>query len=156
VISVTFLTICGPIVNVDVRVVLDTSALLRLYLADGALPDGLEEVLEGASRGEVLIFVPDLLFLEAASVLCKQVRLQLLSADQAKDLLHEIGRLPLRSVPASELKADALNVALATGITVYDGAYLALARRERARLFTVDLKLQIAAQASTLDNDSPA
>jgi predicted nucleic acid-binding protein len=150
-----FWTICGPIVTVDPRVVLDASALLRLYLADGAWPEGLEEVLEGASRGEVVIFVPDLLYLEAASVLCKQVRLQLLSADQAKDLLHEIGRLPLRSVPASELKADALHAALAADITVYDAAYLALARRERARLFTVDLKLQKAAQTFTLDNDSP-
>jgi len=140
--------ICGPIVNVDLKVVLDASALLRLYLSDGVLPEGLEQVLEGASRGEVLIVVPDLLYLEAASVLTKQVRFQLLSLDQARGLLQEIGRLPLRSVPASELKMDALTIALADGLTVYDAAYLALARRERARLLTVDSKLQKAAQAS--------
>jgi len=140
--------ICGPIVNVDLRVVLDASALLRLYLSDGVLPEGLEEVLEGACRGEVLIFVPDLLYLEAASVLCKQVRLQLISADQARGLLQEIGRLPLRAVPASELMMDALTIALADGVTVYDAAYLALARLERARLLTVDSKLQKAAQTN--------
>jgi len=89
-----------------------------------------------------LIFVPDLLDLEAASVLTKQVKLRLITADQAKGLLHEIGCLPFRSVPASELKDDALTIALADGLTVYDAAYLALAHRERAKLMTVDSKLQ--------------
>ena len=121
---------------------MDASALLRLYLFDGALPEGLEQVLEGASRGEVLIFVPDLLYLEAASVLTKQVRLELMTADQARGLLHEIGRLPFRSVPASELKDDALTIALEDGLTVYDAAYHALAHRKRAKLLTVDSKLQ--------------
>ena len=121
---------------------MDASALLRLYLFDGALSEGLEQVLEGASRGEVLIFVPDLLYLEAASVLTKQVRLELMPADQARGLLHEIGRLLFRSVPASELKDDALTIALEDGLTVYDAAYLALAHRERAKLLTVDSKLQ--------------
>jgi len=133
-------------VSAEGRFVLDTSALLRFYLSDGILLDDLERTLESASRGEVLILVPDLLFLEVASVLYKQVRLELMTADEAKELLQEIGRLPLRSVSAAELKCDALVAALAEGLTVYDAAYLVLARREGAKLLTVDTKLQKVAQ----------
>ena len=128
------------------RIVLDASALLRWYLLDGEVSNDLDQLLERASRGELLILVPDLLFLEAASVLLKQVKQQSMSAREASDLLQEISRLPLRAVAAAELKAEAFALALTEGLSVYDAAYLALARREQARLVTVDAKLRNAAQ----------
>ncbi|MFM2152438.1 MAG: hypothetical protein RL199_873, partial [Pseudomonadota bacterium] len=42
------------------RFVLDSSALLRLYLPDGPLPAGLESAVELAGRGDALLLAPQL------------------------------------------------------------------------------------------------
>jgi hypothetical protein len=52
--------------------VLDTSALLRLYLADGPLPPSLEPAIQRGCTGDALLLVPDICLLECASVLLKQ------------------------------------------------------------------------------------
>ena len=67
--------------------VLDTSALLRLYLADGPLPPSLEPAIQRGCSGDALLLIPDLCLLECASVLLKQVQRQLLSADECRALL---------------------------------------------------------------------
>lgn len=53
--------------------VLDASALLRLYLADGPLPPSLEAVMERGCRGAALLLVLDLCWLEITSVLSRQI-----------------------------------------------------------------------------------
>ncbi|MCP9910598.1 hypothetical protein KBZ15_11905 [Cyanobium sp. BA20m-p-22] len=40
--------------------VLDTSALLRLYLADGPLPPSLELAIQRGCSGDALLLIPDL------------------------------------------------------------------------------------------------
>src|SRR5260370_31519617 len=47
-----------------------------------------------------------------------------------------------RSTPALDLAGDALTLALAQGISAYDGCYLALAQRLGAPLITADQKLE--------------
>ena len=54
--------------------VLDTSALLRLYLADGPLPPSLELAMQRGCSGDAFLLIPDLCLLECASVLLKQVQ----------------------------------------------------------------------------------
>jgi hypothetical protein len=85
--------------------VLDASALLRLYLADGPLPQGLEPVMERGCRGDLILLVPDLCWLQINSVLCRQIKRELLSSDEVSELFADIERLPLRA-PAV-LLADA-------------------------------------------------
>jgi predicted nucleic acid-binding protein len=97
--------------------VIDTSALLRLFLADGPLPPALERAFAQGCKGEALLLVPDLCLLECASVLRKQV---------------------LRTVPAMELVIDAYELALIHALSVYDATYLALALRHGAGLITAD------------------
>lgn len=77
---------------------LDASALLRLYLADGPLPERLEAVMERGCRGEEVLLVPDLCWLEITSVLSRQISRALLSAEEAVELLAELQRLPLRTM----------------------------------------------------------
>jgi len=60
--------------------VLDTSALLRLYLADGPMPPSLEPAIQRGCSGDALLLIPDLCLLECASVLLKQVQRHLLRA----------------------------------------------------------------------------
>ena len=85
------------------RHVLDASALLRLYLADGPLPERLEAVMELGCRGEGVLLVPDLCWLEITSVLSRQISRGLLTAEEAADLLTELQRLPLRTMASREL-----------------------------------------------------
>lgn len=74
--------------------VLDTSALLRLYLADRPLPPSFEPALQRGCRGDALLLVPDLCLLECALVLLKQVQRQLLSADDCRAPLADVLQLP--------------------------------------------------------------
>ena len=84
-------------------VVLDTSALLRLYLADGPLPPSLEPAIQRGCTGDALLLVPDLCLLECASVMLKQVQRQLLSPDECRALLADVLQLPLRHTSSSDL-----------------------------------------------------
>jgi predicted nucleic acid-binding protein len=144
--------ICGPIVSVEFAsggqdvFVIDASALLRLFLADGPIPVGLETAMALGGRGDAVLLVPDLCLLESASVLLKQVQRSLLRRDEAEELFEDLRRLPLRPVPSSELSAHALALALDHGLSVYDAAYLALAQRSGAALITSDHQLESAAR----------
>jgi predicted nucleic acid-binding protein len=128
----------------DVLVV-DTSALLRLYLADGPLPPSLEPAIQRGCTGDALLLVPDLCLLECASVLLKQVQRELLGVDECRALLADVLQLPLRSTSSSELAAEALDQALVLSLSVYDASYLALALKHGARLITADKQLAKAA-----------
>ncbi|HYP04107.1 MAG TPA: hypothetical protein VER57_06105 [Cyanobium sp.] len=83
--------------------VIDTSALLRLYLADGPLPPSLEPAMERGCRGDAFLLVPDLCLLECASVLLKQVQRSLLTPEESRALLADLLQLPLRPTASAEL-----------------------------------------------------
>jgi len=116
--------------------VLDTSALLRLYLADGPMPPSLEPAIQRGCSGDALLLIPDLCLLECASVLLKQVQRQLLSPDECRALLADVLQLPLRATSASDLASEALDQAMALSLSVYDASYLALALKQGAHLIT--------------------
>jgi len=126
--------------------VLDASAVLRLYLLDGPLPPRLEPAVARGIRGDAWLLAPDLLWIECASVLLKQVRREALSANEASELLKEIGRLPIRTTSSEGLCGSAFALAASQGLSAYDALYLALSLREAACLITADQKLQIAAE----------
>lgn len=126
--------------------VLDASALLRLYLADGPLPPTLEAVMERGCRSEGVLLIPDLCWLEMTSVLARQITRELLSDAEAQELLDELQRLPLRTMATSDLCLSALKLAQQQGLSVYDATYLALAQRHGAVLLTADERLSAAAR----------
>ena len=128
-------------------VVVDASALLRLFLAAGPFPAGLEAAMERGGRGDAVLLVADLCWLELASELLKQVQRNLLCREEAVELFDDLRRLPLRSVPASELSGHAFSLALDHGLSVYDSTSLALAQRSGAPLITADQQLERAAHA---------
>ena len=127
------------------RHVLDASALLRLYLANGPLPERLEAVMERGCRGEGVLLVPDLCWLEITSVLSRQISRALLTAEEAADLLAELQRLPLRTMASMDLCPSVLQLSQVQRISVYYATYLALALRYGAILLTADQQLVIAA-----------
>ena len=123
------------------RYVFDTSALLRLYLADGPQVAGAEDALDAAWRGDAVLHVPELLFAEVAQVLLRKQRAGHLSSEQAQLILGEILQLPLQVCGHRELVVQAAVLAEARGLTVYDALFLALAHQQGAELLTADGEL---------------
>ncbi len=123
-------------------VVLDTSALMRLYFGDGLLPDGLEEAIRAAGNGDAVLTAPDLLLVEIGSVLLKKERAGHLSRADADEILEAVRDLPIRFVSPAGLMDRALAIARAEVLSVYDALFLALSRELRAPLITADEKLR--------------
>lgn len=128
------------------KYVIDTSALLRLYLPDGPLAVHSEEAMEGAHSGDVVICAPDLLWAETAQVLLKKERLRLLTLEETHRIQKEISALPIDFVSHKELINLAGELARAHNLSVYDALFLALAQKLRCPLLTCDEKLQRAAK----------
>ncbi|MCK6526320.1 type II toxin-antitoxin system VapC family toxin [Myxococcota bacterium] len=122
-------------------VVIDSSALIRLYLPDGPLPEGLEDVVDSASRGDALLLVPELALAEAAQVLRKKELAGLLSAPEADEVLEAILGLPLHVVGHRELLLLALTLSRTHRATVYDALFLALSVDRGAGLMTADQEM---------------
>jgi predicted nucleic acid-binding protein len=123
-------------------IVLDTSALLRLFVPDGPLPAGLEDAIAAAARSEAVLLLPETALAEAAQVLLKKHRAGFLSLGDASEILEAILDLPLETVPDRSLVAEALVLAAAHKLTVYDSLFLTLAQRRNADLLTADLDLK--------------
>ena len=125
---------------------LDASALLRLYLADGPLPPTLEAVMERGCRSEGVLLILDLCWLEMISVPGKQITRTLLSEEEAQALLSELRQLPLRTIATADLCPALLQRAQQQRLSVYDATDLTLALRHGAVLLTADERLAAAAR----------
>jgi predicted nucleic acid-binding protein len=122
--------------------VVDTSALIRLYIPDGPLPGGFEEFLRGVERSLNIAIAPELLMAESANVLNKKRKIDELTGTESEQLLTSIIELPIRLFPHRPLVPRAFELAIDCNLSVYDTLYLALAEEQGAVVFTADLRLQ--------------
>jgi predicted nucleic acid-binding protein len=122
--------------------VVDTSALMRLYIPDGPVPRGLEVLFVEAEKDEAVIIVPELLLVELAQVLYKKWKQKLLTEEESEQLLKEIKELPLSITGHKDFIVEANRIAMSDDITVYDAMFLALSEYYAAVFITVDSKLQ--------------
>jgi predicted nucleic acid-binding protein len=89
-------------------------------------------------------FAPDLLFAETANTIWKKIRRGELTVERGQQLVEDICRIAVETVPCRLLAEDAHGLAHATGRTVYDSMYLALAIRLKTRMITADGRLEAA------------
>lgn len=94
--------------------------------------------------------VPDLLYAEIVNALRRYVRAGQLTPQEAASLLRYVIDLPLESTPCAELASEALELAVARGVSGYDAMYLALAEATDAVLVTADRRLAAAAKRAEL------
>jgi len=87
---------------------------------------------------------PDLLFAEVANTIWKKIRRKELTADDGRRLVVGMERIAVEAISCRELAVDAHALANATGQTVYDATYVALAVRLDTRLLTADDRLEAA------------
>jgi len=92
-------------------------------------------------------FAPDLLFAETANAIWKKIRRGELTTVRGQQLVEDIGRIAVETVSCRMLAEDAHALANATGRTVYDSLYLALAIRLKTRMITADDRLEAALAA---------
>lgn len=127
--------------------VLDTSAAIRLFVPDGPLAEGAEAALLEAGRGGPCVVAPQLLLIEAASVLLRKARRGELLDEEVQAMLGTLQELPVRWVEHGAHLAAACRLAQQHGLTAYDALYLAIAEHHGARLLTCDEALGVKAAA---------
>lgn len=116
--------------------VLDASVVLKWFIPE-AYSDLARTLLDGSHE----YVVPDLLFAETANVIWKKVRRSELTPQRGQRLVWDIGRIGVETVSSRALAEEALLLANATGQTVYDCMYVALAARLDTRSITADDRL---------------
>lgn len=108
--------------------VIDASVVIELFIAE-PLSDRAEAFFRFiAGPPSVQLFVPDLFYCECANIFWKYVRPAGYLPAAAQQNLRDLHALDLLGVPTSTLVDDALPLAMAHDITVYDACYVALAR----------------------------
>ncbi len=127
--------------------VIDTSAMVRLYVPDGPVPDGLERAVEAAWRAEAALLAPELALAELAQALHKKERAGYLYASEADEMLRAILELPITFARHRDLLPSAVVLARQHELTIYDALFLALAVRKKGQLVTADNQLAEAFQA---------
>ena len=123
-------------------IVIDTSALMRLFIPDGEIPAGLDKLILEAEKDEAVILAPGLMVIEAGQVVYKKWKEKLLTEDEAESLYADILSLPIRLYDNSDYAMSALKIAFAHKTTVYDALFLSIAQFYSATLITVDQKLK--------------
>lgn len=118
--------------------VIDTSALIRLFIPDGPIHPEVENALNQATGGTAVVFAPQLILVEAANaLLCKRRRGEL-TAQELGELLLAVKSLPIRLCEHETLLLPACALAETYNLSAYDALYLALAEQHGARLLTND------------------
>ena len=130
--------------------VIDTSALIRLFVPDGPLHAEVETAFNRAASGADVLLAPHLILIEAANVLLRKQRRDELSMQELQELLSAIDSLPIRLCDHGPLLQPACILAEAHGLSAYDALYLALAERHGARLITNDNTLEKVARSCGL------
>jgi predicted nucleic acid-binding protein len=121
--------------------VVDASVAAQLYVPE-PLTSQAVALFAMLAQANAAFHVPDLFYAECANVFWKKAQRAVCTPAESTKALANILALPLRSTPAVDLAGDALTLALALGISAYDGCYLALAQRLGAPLITADQKLE--------------
>ncbi len=93
-------------------------------------------------QGGVRMLAPSLLLAEVANVLWQKVERHLLSPDDPVIRQPPTEWFPFEFVEITGLIEEALKMAMAHHVSVYDAVYVALAVRERAPLYTADAALR--------------
>jgi predicted nucleic acid-binding protein len=118
------------------RWVIDSSVVIKWYVPEDDF---------AAARAfrvpQIQLAVPDLLFVELSNILWKIVRREKMQPARAIEIIEEIVASPFVTHTNESLARDAIDLALATGVSAYDASYVALAMRLNVQCITADQKL---------------
>ena len=130
-----------------IRAVLDSSVFIRAVIENSDTALGWVDSVE---KKDTEGFAPELVWLEVASALARNVASCVIDASTAFEALGRILALPLSVHRLDTLAEPALARALDLGLSVYDASYLTLAEVADAVLVTADRRLARAAVRAEL------
>lgn len=116
--------------------VLDTSVLVKWFFNEEGT-DRAEALLTELLAGSARIQIPSLLYYELANVIWTR-RTPSFREQQARMVWAELESFPLWVTDWSELLPEALTFAMQHDVTVYDAAFVVLARRLGSDFITAD------------------
>ena len=124
-------------------IVLDASVAVKWFLPEKVETLAAEALalLGRCGKNELRIIVPDLFWVEFASVLWKAIRRGNFPKASADAALASLKRFDFPTVPSPKLLDNAFEIATAYGRTVYDSLYVALAVQTNSQLITADERL---------------
>jgi predicted nucleic acid-binding protein len=132
------------------NIVVDASVAAKWLLAE-VDTDKAAALFQAWVAKRIGLLAPEILPVEVSSALWKRVMRGLLPVAEAMRLQNEFNDLGIPLHPIGELADDAFDLALRFRHSVYDGLYLALARKTGADFVTADEKLfNLATPGSTL------
>jgi predicted nucleic acid-binding protein len=116
--------------------VVDASVVIKWYV-----PESEQAAARALRVPGVQLAAPDLLFIESANILWKLVRRGEMQQTRAIEIIEEIVASSFIRYTTESLARDAIDLALATGLSAYDASYVALATRLNVQCVTADQKL---------------
>ncbi|MDP9361416.1 MAG: type II toxin-antitoxin system VapC family toxin [Acidobacteriota bacterium] len=116
--------------------VVDASVVIKWHIEEAD-----SEAAQSLRRTSERFAIPDLLFVETATVVWKNVRRGLMSPARAMQITNSIVDGPFDVYSNQALARDAVRIAIAREITPYDASYIALAISLRTDCVTADRKL---------------
>jgi len=131
-------------------VVVDASIVLGWFFKDETQNKAAVELLEAFLRREIRLIAPVLLEYEVLNGLLIAHRRNRLDFDMALQAWQGFQELGLELIDVSAAGEAVLRTAEDAQITAYDGAYLALARSEKAELATTDKNLAAASKIARM------
>ncbi|MFB2895032.1 type II toxin-antitoxin system VapC family toxin [Aerosakkonemataceae cyanobacterium BLCC-F50] len=120
--------------------VIDANVGIKQFIADPLTPK-VNQLLAHSNISNTEIYIPDLFYIEVTNIFWKYVRAGMYTAVEVQADLATLKSLSLRVVSTAELMEEAVNIAIAYGISAYDASYVALSHRVSAPLLTLDQRL---------------
>ena len=123
--------------------VIDASVAAKWFLPPSGEPLAAEalRLLQSYAEGRLRLSAPDLFWPEFGNILWKAVRQGRISRESAEEAIQALEHRGIPTAPSLPLLRDAFSIAAASGRTVYDALYVALAMVSNAPLVTADERL---------------
>jgi predicted nucleic acid-binding protein len=127
-----------------VKYVLDASVAVKWYV-----PENYEQEATRLLKGRHEIHVPELILPEVGNIIWKKIRRGDISSAEGEKIITAVARKRWTVYPHKQTLKSALTGAVATGQTVYDWTYLALAISLSCEFVTADEKFHKALENTT-------
>jgi predicted nucleic acid-binding protein len=122
--------------------VLDVSVGIKWFLPEVHYQNAIG-LLSRSVQGEIRLHVPDFYFAEAGNIIWKKTRRSELQGAEAAAMVHDmIEDTPLLKHSTKMLVPYAFQVAVSSGIAIYDALYVALADILGCTVITADDRLR--------------